>query len=105
MGEEKAKEKKEKYEVEVIRRDIITTFPKLRTPALTSLVTYVAAGLPPDTVSILLSEVAPGKEAELVSQIEAESGPLWEEYLKHEKKLVREAIDKRLKIKPAVYRV
>jgi len=98
-------EKREEYEVEIIDRAVITTYPKLRQPALTSLVTYVAAGLPPDHISILLSEVAPKREPELAKQIEARKGPLWDEYLEVEKKRIREQVEKRLAVKPEVYKV
>jgi len=98
-------EKPEEYEVEVIDRVVITTYPRLRQPALTSLVTYVTPGLPPDHISILLSEVAPKKEPELAKQIEAREGPLWEKYYEVEKKRVREKIEKRLAVKPEVYKV
>jgi len=99
------REKPEEYEVEIIDRTVITTYPKLRQPALTSLVTYVAAGLPPDHISILLSEVAPKREPQLAEQIRAMEGPLWDEYLKVEKERIRKRIEERLAVKPEVYRV
>jgi len=73
----------EAYEVTVISRETVTTYPKLRVPVETVLVTYVAAGLPPGTVTILKEEYS----------IEAE------------KKRIREDIERRLKVKPEVYKV
>jgi len=67
----KEEEKREEYEVEILSREIITTYPKLRQPALTSLVTYVAAGLPPESISILLTDVEPEKPEALAEQIRA----------------------------------
>lgn len=45
----------EKYNVTVLSRSEIKTFPKLGEAVITVLVTYVAAGLPPHTVRILKS--------------------------------------------------
>jgi len=101
----KEEEKREEYEVEILSREIITTYPKLRQPALTSLVTYVAAGLPPESISILLTDVEPEKPEALAEQIRAGKGPLWGRYLEEERKRVRKRIEERLAAKPEVYRV
>ena len=77
-----AKEKKE-YDVTVISRDDVTTYPKIGVAVETRLITYVAAGLPPNTLSILKEEWTPELE----------------------KKLIREAIEKRLKAKPETFKV
>jgi len=71
------------YEVTVIARDDVTTYPKLGVAVETRLITYVAAGLPPSTISI----------------------PKEEWTLEVEKKLIREDIEKRLKMKPETYKV
>lgn len=71
------------YDVTVIKRDEVTTFPKIATPVVNVLVTYVAAGLPPATVTI----------------------PKDKYTVELEKRLIREDIDRRLKVKPEVYRV
>jgi len=71
------------YEVTVISRETVTTYPKLRVPVETVLVTYVAAGLPPGTITILKEEYS----------------------LDLEKKRIREDIERRLKVKPEVYKV
>jgi len=76
-------EKPEEYEVTVLSRETITTFPKIDTPVETVLVTYVAAGLPPHTLYI------PKKE--------------WT--LEKEKELIKKDIQERLKRKPEVYKV
>jgi len=73
----------EAHEVTVISRETVTTYPKLRVPVETVLVTYVAAGLPPATVTILKEEYS----------------------LEAEKKRIREDIERRLKVKPEVYKV
>jgi len=73
----------EGYEVTVIARDEVTTYPKLRTPVTNVLVTYVAAGLPPATITIPKDEYS----------------------LEKEKELVRADIERRLKFKPETYRV
>lgn len=44
--------KQEKYNVTVLSRDEITTYPKLGEAVITVLTTYVAAGMPPHTVRI-----------------------------------------------------
>lgn len=74
---------KEEFEVTVLSRDEVVTYPKIATPVTNVLVTYVAAGLPPRTVTIPKTEYS----REL------------------EQKLIREDIQKRLKMKPETYRV
>jgi len=73
----------EKYEVTVIARDDVTTYPKLGVAVETRLITYVAAGLPPSTISIPKEEWTPELE----------------------KKLIRKDIEKRLMMKPETYKV
>ena len=75
--------KKEEYNVTVLPRDTVTTYPKIGVAVDTILVTYVAAGLPPNTLNILKEEWTPELE----------------------KKLIREDIEKRLKKKPETYKV
>jgi len=75
--------KKEEYEVTVLIREDVTTYPRIGEPMETRMVTYVAAGLAPNTIRI------PKKE--------------WT--LELEKKLIREDIERRLKVKPEVYKV
>ena len=77
-----AKEKRE-YDITVFPRDTVTTYPKIGVAVDTILVTYVAAGLPPNTLSILKEEWTPELE----------------------KKLIREDIEKRLKAKPETFKV
>jgi len=73
----------EEYEVTVLSRQEVTTYPKIRQPVVTVMVSYVAAGLPPATVTIPKAEYS----------------------LDLEKKLIREDIERRLKIKPETYKV
>lgn len=75
--------KKQEYNVTVISRDDVTTFPKIGVAVETRMVTYVAAGLPPSTLNILKEEWTPDLE----------------------KKLIREDIEKRLKAKPETFKV
>ena len=75
--------KKQEYNVTVISRDDVTTYPKIGVAVETRMVTYVAAGLPPNTLSILKEEWTPELE----------------------KKLIREDIEKRLKVKPETFKV
>lgn len=44
--------KKEEYDVTVLSRDEVVTYPKLGQAVTTVMTTYVAAGLPPHTVNI-----------------------------------------------------
>jgi len=81
-GEEVAAEEEE-ISVTVLSRDEVVTYPKLRTPVTNILVTYVAAGLPPATITIPKDEYS----------------------LELEKKLIKEDIQKRLKVKPETYKV
>jgi len=74
---------KPEYDVTVIARDDVKTYPKIGVEVETRLVTYVAAGLPPNTLSIPREKWTPELE----------------------KKLIREDIEKRLPVKPESYKV
>lgn len=71
------------YNVTVLSRTPITTYPKLNVPLVTMYVTYVSAGLSPGTVTIEKAKYSKALE----------------------KKLVREDIEKRLKRKAEIYTV
>jgi len=73
----------EEYEVTILGREEITIFPRLREAVRIKAVTYVAAGLPPETVRI----------------------PLEEYSLERERELILEDIKRRLERKPETYRV
>jgi len=76
-------EEKKQYDVTVLSREEVTTFPKIAQPVVNVLVTYVAAGLPPHTITVRKDEWTPELE----------------------KKLIREDIERRLEEKPETYRV
>jgi len=76
-------EGKKQYDVTVLSREEVTTFPKIAQPVVNVLVTYVAAGLPPATVTIPKDKWSPEEE----------------------KRVIREDIERRLKFKPETYRV
>jgi len=78
-----AKAKKQEYEVTIISRETITTYPRIGEAVRTVMVTYQAADLPPATISIPEAEYS----------------------LEEEKKRIRADIERRLKVKPEVYRV
>ena len=71
------------YNVTVLSRDEITTYPKLGEAVVTVLTTYVAAGMPPHTVRI----------------------PKDRWTLEKEKSLIKASILSRLAKKPVSYRV
>jgi len=77
-----AEEKKE-YEVTILMRETVTTYPRIGEPVETTMITYVAAGLAPNTITI----------------------PKEKYSLELEKKLIREDIERRLKVKPETYKV
>jgi len=77
------REGRREYEVTILARETITTFPRLGVAKRVVLVTYVAAGLPPATVEI----------------------PEEEYSLELEKRLIREDIERRLKERPETYTV
>lgn len=74
---------KREYDVTVISRSEVTVFPKLATPVVNVLITYVAAGLPPRTVTIPKDKHTPILE----------------------KKMIREDIEKKLKEKVETFKV
>jgi len=104
MGEEEEKRPAE-IEYQVLNRTIITTYPRVREAALTSLVTYSAPDLPPRSISILLNELEPERFEEMAEQIKAKAGPLWDRYLEEEKRRIADDIRARLAFKPEVWRV
>jgi len=71
------------YEVTVLSREEIVEYPKIRTPVPVLMVTYVAAGLPPQAIKI-------PKEK-------------WTKEL--EREIIRKDIIRRLKVKPETYKV
>ena len=75
--------KAEEYNVTVLSRDEITTYPKLGQAVITFLITYIAAGLPPHTIRI----------------------PKDRWTLQTERTLIRASIEDRLTKKPEAYRV
>jgi len=78
-----AEEEKVEYEVEIIDRREIITYPRIRQPVTTIAITYVAAGLPPETLFI----------------------PKEEYTVEVEKKRIRKRIEERLAFEPEVYKV
>jgi len=76
-------EEKTKYEVTILSREEVTTFPKINEPTIIMETTYVGAGLPPATVRIPKDKWSPEEE----------------------KRLIREDIERRLKRKAEVIRV
>jgi len=78
-----AEEEEIEYEVEIIDRREIVTYPRIRQPLPTIAVTYVAADLPPETIFI----------------------PKEEYTAEEEKKRIRKRIEERLVFKPEVYKV
>jgi len=78
-----SKLKREEHEVTILSRREITIYPRVGEAVKQLLITYVAAGLPPETIII-------DKEK-------------WT--LELEKKLIKRRIEKRLKEKPITYKV
>jgi len=74
---------KEEYNVTVLDRQDITTFPKLGQAEVWKYITYVAAGLPPKTIQIKKDEWTVEKE----------------------KRAIRDDIDARMKARPESYMV
>jgi len=56
------------YDVTVLSRDDVVTYPKLNQPVTTKIITYVAAGLPPHSINVLKSEWTLQKEKELIKK-------------------------------------
>ena len=77
------KRSKEEYNVVILSRAPVTTYPALDKKEERIIITYVAAGLPPGTLNMLKSDWAAEKE----------------------KLLIRKDIEERLKHKTESYRV
>jgi len=76
-------EKEPEISVTVIRRREVTTYPKIGQAVVNVLVTYVAAGLPPGTVTIPKDKYS----------------------VDLEKDLIRKDIQDRLQVRPESYKV
>lgn len=61
-------EEEEGYDVTVISREEVVTYPKIATPVVQVLVTYVAAGLPPATVRIPKTEYSLDSEKAAIKE-------------------------------------
>ena len=75
--------KKEEYNVVVLNRANVTTYPKLGVAVVNVAVTYIAAGLPPHTIYLPKKDFTPAKE----------------------KEAIRKDIEERLKVQPESYKV
>jgi len=78
-----SKQVKAEYDVTVLSRDDVVTYPKLNQPMTTKIITYVAAGLPPHSVNIPLAK--------------------WNKQT--EKEAIRKDIEERLKKQPETFKV
>lgn len=76
-------EEEREYEVTVISREDVTVYPKIATPVVSRIITYVAAGLPPHSITIPRDE--------------------WN--VEKEKAIIRKDIEARLKMKKEIYKV
>jgi len=94
-----------KYQVTIIDRVPVTTFPKLNVPKTTIYVTYFTEGLSPGTVVIDPEEIGIKDVEKLLEQIKAKKGSLYKKYIEYEKKRVREDIERRLGLTPESYEV
>jgi len=98
--EEEKKKEEAKYAVDIISRDFISVYPKLREEHRQVLVTYETEELPPATVTIDLFNLFKEKQFEAEKQIKERKGPLAEEYFTVEKKKIREDIETRVAFVP-----
>jgi len=48
-----SRQAKEEYDITVLSREEVTTYPKLGQAVVTVIVTYIGAGLPPHSINIL----------------------------------------------------
>ncbi len=76
-------EQRRKYNVTVLNRDKVPTYPKVGEAVIMTLITYIAAGLPPHTVRIPKDK--------------------WTTEL--ERITIKESIESRLKERPETYKV
>lgn len=97
--------KVDKTEATVIDERITVTYPKLETPAYTAVVTYRYTDPVPRTLFLPLSDVAPGKEADLNKQIAEKKGPLYNAYLTYRAKKIKEDLEGVGAFKPETVRL
>jgi len=102
MSEEE-KEEEKKYKVEIIARDLISVYPKLKEEHKQVIVTYRYNELPTRAITIDLFEHFKEKQEEVAKAIEERKGDLWQKYLELEKKLIKEDIERAKAARPETY--
>lgn len=91
-------------EVTVIDERIITTYPAVDKPSYTAIVTYKYTDPVPRSLFLPLSSISPGREAELLKQINDKKGDLYRLYLAYRSKKIKEDLEKTGAFKPEVVR-
>jgi len=105
MAEKKEKLEEREYKVEIVRRNFITVYPRLREKHWQVISVYREEALPTGSVTIDLYELFKDKQEDAVKQIRARKGPLFERYLREEAKFIRADIEERLAERPEVVTV
>jgi len=104
-GEGKEEKEEEKQQVEIVSRDIIDTYPKLRELHRQVAVTYRHELVGPRTVFIDLYELFKDKQDDAVAEITLRSGKLFEKYMQEERKRIKEDLERELGKKPETYTI
>jgi len=105
MTEEGEKPEGRKYKVEIVRRNFITVYPKLREKHWQVISVYREEALPTGSVTIDLYDLFKDKQEDAVRQIRARKGALFDAYLREERKLIKADIEERLAERPEVVTV
>jgi len=92
-------------EVTIIDERITITYPRIGETFYTAIVTYRKGDELPRTIFIPFADVAKGKEEELHRQYLAKKGSLYEGYLTHRAKRIREDLEKIGAFKPETVRI
>jgi len=92
-------------EVTVIDERIAVTYPRMGETFYTAIVTYRKGDDLPRTIFIPFTDVAKGKEEELHKQYLAEKGSLYDVYVQHRAKRIREDLEKIGAFKPKTVRL
>jgi len=102
MAEKREKPEEREFRVEIVRRNFITVYPKLREKHWQVISIYREEALPTGSVTIDLYDLFKDKQEDAVRQIRARKGALFDAYLREEHKLLKADIEERLAERPEV---
>jgi len=103
--EEERRRREVGQEVELRIGTLVPIYPRPGEAFYSLPIVYTAEGMPPRRIELPLTEHFPGKEEEAREQIAKGEGPLYEEFLPHLRKAIREDLERRKAVKVTRVRI